>query len=189
VLVVRVGREVQPVGQCRGAEREVALRVRRDGPEIDAEGVHAQRRHPVGARCREVGLGIPSLAEGQQPRPELAAVEAVAPAFRDRSKGSRRAGAPHACTRATSLRRELVEIHRRGGVHHRCRPGEERARGEAILGERDRRRQEGGERQRAEARVEGRPAVHATGHGDGADVVAERHDRVAVGAHGVGARA
>ena len=48
-----------------------------------------------------------------------------------------------------------------------------------------------GQRQAAEALVQRHPAVDAAGHGDGADVVAERHLGVALGAQrgGVGAAA
>ncbi len=102
-LVVGVGGERQRVGHERAAEREVALRIRRHGPQIHTERGGPERRHPLGAADREVGVGEPPLAEAAQPFAELATVERVASALGDGSQRAGDARSHDAQPRATSL--------------------------------------------------------------------------------------
>mgnify|MGYP000149011829 CR=1 FL=1 len=90
----------------------------------------------------------------------------------------------HPVAGTARLRGELVQRLSRSFVDGGQRTDQQHRRGEALLGQADRGREHLVEREPSEALVERAPAVDTAGHGDRADVVAERHLGEAFGAQG-----
>ena len=61
--VVGVRWQVEPTGQFGCTEREVALGIGWQGPQVDSEGVRHQRRHPFGQRSAEVVVAVEAGTE------------------------------------------------------------------------------------------------------------------------------
>ena len=141
-------------------------------------------------RGDEVALREPAVPEGEQALAERPAVERLAPAGADRPQREGDTGASYPGARAGGLLDELAEALGGRVVEHAERAHEQRAGREPRRGEPHGRGEDGGEVEGPEALVERRPAVDAAGHRRRADVMAHRHDPMAVGAQrgGIGAR-
>ena len=175
----------EPVDERSRAEREVALRVRRDRVQhlVERGDATAASTHSAPRTC-EVVVAVQAVAEPTQPVAELAEVEAVAPALGD---GAQRARAAPGRRTTVAGSARLARPARAGfaaAVVERCQR-RRRAAGDAGNPSSARRMAGAssvGHRQAAEPLVQRDPAVDATRHRDGADVVAERHLGVALGA-------
>ena len=169
------------------AEEQVALRVRADRGQLDAPRPCRQRRDPVGLHGGQVGLAVQAVAEREEALAERAAVERLAAAADDRLQRERdaRAGArAHPASVACS-----TSSAKRSRAASSSVPSEPTSSG--LAGNPDAARRTAGARivgeiEVAEALVQQHPAVDRAGHGGGADVVAHRHRRVALGAQGGG---
>ena len=187
--VVWIG-EIEAVGDPTGGEAQVALRVRRDGPQPVSPRVDGERLDPVGLRPSEVLGLVLAGAEGQQALAKLALVEAGAAVRGDCLQG---AGKPQLANdgpfrRVVGGDRVGLSTGKAGDGHRGTRL--RRCGGEAIGGVRLCRREDVGEREAAEALVESHPPVDAAGHRNAADVAGARHLAVSFGAQAirVGAR-
>ena len=174
---------------CRPARR--AGRRRASGsPASWAGSCGGRRRTPSPQRVDPVGLDAARSARRSRgrrrgraspPRTRRRRTPSRPPAAIARRAAPRPAAGPG--RRGRRLRDDSCEA--RPGVSS-SRPSdadEQRARREAGLGEADGRRQHRRQGEAAEALVQCDPAVDAAGHGDRADVVAERHLGEPVGAH------
>ena len=184
-----VGREVEPLHDGRRREREIALRVRRNGPHPVAPRVDAERLDPFGARRGQVVGHVLAATEREEARAELAAVEPVPPAVGDRRQRPRHPGAADHGAGLNGRRRSVVVG--AGQVEHLARgPGVDRRGGKAVGRVVPCGFEHLGHRQPPEALVQGEPSVDAAGNGHAADVASHRHGGEAVGSHAlrVGAR-
>ena len=148
------------------AEREVALRVRADRVQVDAERRRAVSGSTQSACVRgEVGLGEQAGAEFEQTVAERAAVEPVAPGRPARP--ARTSAAPGRRTRApvrVACVGEFGEVGSAGCVEAPQRADEQRAGREPVGGERVGRGQHDVERERSEPFVQREPSVDAARH-------------------------
>ena len=113
-------------GQFGRTEREVALRVRRQRPQVDPEGVRHQRRHPLGQRSGEVVVAVEAGAERLQPVAELAFVERRATALDDGLQRPSCAGATNPGAGTGELAEQLGEVFAGAFVGARRGPDEQR---------------------------------------------------------------
>jgi hypothetical protein len=86
--VGRVVGKVEALGDARGREGEVALRVGRHRPHVVVPHADAERVDPVGVRRREVVVVVLAAPDLEQLRAELTAVEAVAALAHDVVEGA-----------------------------------------------------------------------------------------------------
>ena len=181
--IVGVCGQVQPGGDPGASEREIALRVRRHGPQAVPPSAGLQRRHPVGLGTSQVRRGVLAAAQLDEVSAEIAFVVGLPAAVDDLVQGRSDAGSGDEIARPV-LGRVVAGV---GDAVEQCRShcavGRQR---EAAACEVDR----GGEhlRQRGapEPFVQAQPPVDASRHRHAANVVAESHPRAALGAQRVG---
>ncbi len=165
----------ETVRDPRARGEHVALRVRRHRPQSVTERGHRDRVDPVGAACREVGVGVLTVADREQPFPELAFVEAAASPGRDRFERAGDAGAADDLARSSPAGR-APELGGGGVVGQRGDAASEQGgRGEAVTCVAGGRREQPGEGQPTEAFVHRDPTVDTARHRDGPDVVPKWH--------------
>lgn len=189
---LRVVRVVGEVDLCERAEcrkKEVSLRRCRYRPDTVPPCFEREWLDPVGAGLRKVVVCVRAVTHREESFAELAEVKRAAAARGDRTKRASDAFAAGESAGVGGLAGEAGEAGRVLLVHQRERTSQQRRDGEAVLGETNRRGEDRGQRQRAEALVQGDPPRYGAGHSDGADVAVERHLAVAFVAQLLGAHA
>ena len=149
--------------------------------------VDVQRRDPVRLSRREVVAGELTGAEGEQPAPELPAVQRVATPGGDRPQRAGNAGTTYQIPWRVHLGEQLLAAGRRPGGDLGGQAADQLdRRREPVVCVVDRPREHLVQRQPTEPLVQRHPAVDAAGHGDGADVVRQRHLRGPTGPETLG---
>ena len=134
LFVVGCVREVEAFGEPGAAERQVPLRVRRDGVQGHAEHVRRQRVDPVRRGDDEVGLVEPPGPELDEAVPERAEVEGVTATQLDGRQGQRDTRSADPCAAAGDLFGDHVEGCPALVVEHVHRGEQQGARREAVGG-------------------------------------------------------
>ncbi len=172
------------LGDPRGRQREVALRVGRDGPQLVTPHGDPQGVDPIGTGPGQVVGRVLATSRLEQSFAELASVERLPPTFGHRSELTGDPGSQDAVTDGGPDRGQLVaagyvaDAIEREGQHRRGR--------EPALGQADGGGEHVREGQATVAFVERAPAVDAAGHRRAADIALERHLGVALGAEPIG---
>ena len=110
VLVVGLHRELESARQCRRGQREIALRVGRDRPQLHTPRAGRQGSDPLGLGPFEVVGGEQTLAELTESSAELAPVETFATAGGYRAQGCGDTRSADAVAGSLRLSAEFTEV-------------------------------------------------------------------------------